>query len=1202
MINKSKEKEKSRRFEAALQSVLPMTYRLHRWFKQVRRRLLRKPRTMAEAPNLLPLLIQVLAAFTKIDGEVLEEEIDSILGFLRYDYPDAVYSELRSYFKEALREKQNLQAMANRLGSELSPDRKILLCVQLYDLISKAGMQAEQVQAYYAFMSQLGMASQAIDIVYQLNADGPDAPEISRDGSPLESLVFGNYQQADVQILSLSENESLNAYRYHELILLKNLSQKRVVVRGRPVPPGGLCRIYEGQRIIIQDQVITFQDLLFYFNAKKNVSLPQVYLTITNENEVQLERSRVRDSCLEVKFGLAVEVVALRDVEATLNDTKLSKGAHVKARLEDKIIFHNDSELTFYDLRRRARAMGGRFTLKASKSEYLVSNNPSLLEEDDILLSPSTSGDVLLKIFCDYDRKIGRVEVLQANRPILVRDTPVRNSATLQDGDLIRIDSGQVLYCDFTERIIEERRNIIRSLDLEDMHVVFPNGTIGIDSASFSLNRGEMVCVMGSSGSGKSTLLQSIGGQLAPTSGSIKLNGIDLYDNLDVLKGYISYIPQEDAFDEHLTIQENLEFAAAIRAPHLSRRDLSRRIDGKLVELGLSERRDSLVGSTVKKTLSGGERKRLNIGLDMISSSDIYLFDEPTSGLSSKDSEHVIEIIRGMAHNKIILVTIHQPSAKLFQMFNKALLLDKGGKVVFFGTPTEMLQYFAEAEHEQHFEADQELSFPGVPRPEMIFDVLETPLRDLSGDIIYEENNRGQLIPARRYSPDYWRDKFEGYRLLQDVRQVPLRKELPNPVLPAPINRTPRLRLRDEWTQLQTLLRRAFTSKLRNRANTLTTLVEAPLLAALIGAVLRYSESGTYDFASSFHIPTYLFLMLIVVMFLGLTNSADDIIRDRAILFRERNLNVRISYYILAKVLTLALFALLQCVFFILIGNIILEVRGMFWIYLSYAFTTAIGGIAIGLLISSIVSDAKTAVNIVPLILIPQIILGGALIKYEEMNRNLDFIYTIQRWFALHPESEPPRPQSELQVPLICEFMPMRWSYEALIVAQAKQNPLTSRQMKLRDLMHSFVAEAPNDPVIAEQLEETKDALAILSGLEADSPTNIDRHLAKIDRFLRNPTISASSLRSDTRGISAEQLYVNQKVTDLVSSAEMEQQDTYREGHINVFFGPEKYYFNRTWTVYTFNTAVLNITSITVLILLFFSLRHQLLIRIKRKR
>jgi energy-coupling factor transporter ATP-binding protein EcfA2 len=174
-----------------------------------------------------------------------------------------------------------------------------------------------------------------------------------------------------------------------------------------------------------------------------------------------------------------------------------------------------------------------------------------------------------------------------------------------------------------------------------------------------------------------------------------------------------------------------------------------------------------VVGSPEKKILSGGERKRLNIGLDMIGMSDVYLFDEPTSGLSSKDSEHVIEIIRGMAHNKIIIVTIHQPSSKLFQMFHKAVLLDKGGQLVFFGTPSDMLRYFAEAEHQHQFGAELgACPSCGTTRPEFIFDVLETPLRDLSGDIIYEENSRGHLVAARRFSPEFWRDG-EAFRLIR---------------------------------------------------------------------------------------------------------------------------------------------------------------------------------------------------------------------------------------------------------------------------------------------------------------------------------------------------------------------------------------------------------------------------------------------------
>src|SRR5207237_10351773 len=141
----------------------------------------------------------------------------------------------------------------------------------------------------------------------------------------------------------------------------------------------------------------------------------------------------------------------------------------VEATVEDRISFHNDSEMDLIDLRRRARALGGRFQLKASKSEYLVSNDPSRLEAGDILLSPGTSGDVLLKIFCDYDQRVGLLEVIEADRPIIVGDTPVRTTAPLKDGDTIRIDIGQFLRCNFSERIHEEKRNIIRTTELSEV-------------------------------------------------------------------------------------------------------------------------------------------------------------------------------------------------------------------------------------------------------------------------------------------------------------------------------------------------------------------------------------------------------------------------------------------------------------------------------------------------------------------------------------------------------------------------------------------------------------------------------------------------------------------------------------------------------------------------------------------------------------
>ena len=1164
------------------------------------RRLRRHPQTIAESANLLPTLIQVLAAFTRVDGEMLEEEIDSSLGFLRYDYPEAVYSELRKLFRQALEQQQDLGAMASKLAAELSDDRKILLGVQLFDLITRSGMKPEQVEAYHDFMGKLGMASQAIDIVYQLNANEQADPEFFHEGvSPLEALSFGDPVRCDVAVRDFSPDERLLAYRHHDLIILKNLSTKSLIVQGRLLKPDEFCRIYPGQRVLVGEQVITSQDLVFYFNAKRNVTLPHIFVAINNE-EVRLEKARSRDSDLEIAFGLKVRVTALQDLRATLRGTALRKGTIVDAQLSDKIFFRDGGELDLEDLKRRVGAFGGRFELKGSKTEYIASNNPSRLDDDDILISPGIGGEVTLRITCDYQQKKGRVEVLQADRPIVVRDQPVRGAMDLEDGDTIRIDAGQVLRCNFTERIIEEERNIIRSLEVRDLVCRFRSSDTALDNLTFSIERGEMVCVMGASGCGKSTLLRALAGQFPPVAGEVLLNQRSLYGNLDSLLQYITYIPQYDAFDEQLTIEENLRFAAAIRAPHLSRRERQRRIDSKLAELGLNERRREVVGGSHTKVLSGGERKRLNIGLDMVSTADVYLFDEPTSGLSSKDSEHVIEIIRGMAHNKIVLVTIHQPTSKIFQMFQKALLLDKGGKLVFFGTPTEMLAYFAEAEHEQLFGTELGgCQACGTTRPEFVFDVLETPLRDLSGDLIYEENNRGQLVPARRFSPEYWRDKFEAYRLMREVKQ-PVSSRTPVPAgpesrstLPPRLTGWEGLRWRDEVAQFLVLLQRSFISKLRNKANLVITLLAAPALAFLIGFVYRYSESEHYDFASAFHIPVYLFLSLVVAMFLGLTNSVDDIIRDRAVLLRERNLNVRLGYYVVAKALTLGVFAVIQCMLFTLVGDSLLEVRGMFWIIFTALFLTTMSGVAIGLLVSALVNDSKTGVLIIPVVLIPQLILAGAFTKYEEMNRNLDFIHSIHEWFDRHPESAM-EPRSDLQVPTICEFIPMRWSYEGIIFAQAKLNPLSLRQARIQRQINQLAAIKKPTEAQENRLDDLKDLLAVLSGLEAQTPKDLDKRMQRIDRVIAGGAFKREELLGREGGVTAEQLYTNQKVLDLVSKAEMEQADYRDSRHPNVFFGPVKHYFGLTIPLIWFNTAVMLLSSGAIFGILFVILRRQI--------
>jgi hypothetical protein len=245
------------------------------------------------------------------------------------------------------------------------------------------------------------------------------------------------------------------------------------------------------------------------------------------------------------------------------------------------------------------------------------------------------------------------------------------------------------------------------------------------------------------------------------------------------------------------------------------------------------------------------------------------------------------------------------------------------------------------------------------------------------------------------------------------------------------------------------------------------------------------------------------------------------------------------------------------------------------------------------------VADPKTASNIVPLVLIPQIIMGGALIKYEDMNRNLGLVYTFSRWFSEHPSTEQGKKMSSrLQVPFVCQFIAMRWSYEEMVVAQAKLNPLTSRQERINREMQRIVEQKNSTPENTKRLNDLKEVLAMLSGLEAKSSEELDRYLALTDDVISGKKPFDRELFKDATGpITAEQLYVNQKVSDLISNAEMEQSDYRRGGKLNVFFGEEKRYFGFKVDLFVFNTIVLIASTLGLLGVLHWILRRQLEVR-----
>ena len=256
------------------------------------------------------------------------------------------------------------------------------------------------------------------------------------------------------------------------------------------------------------------------------------------------------------------------------------------------------------------------------------------------------------------------------------------------------------------------------------------------------------------------------------------------------------------------------------------------------------------------------------------------------------------------------------------------------------------------------------------------------------------------------------------------------------------------------------------------------------------------------------------------------------------------------------------------------------------------------GGVSLGLLISSLVADPKTAANIVPLVLIPQIIMGGAMIKYEDMNRNLALLYSLTHWFSEHPTREQNKKmESKLQVPFVCQFIAMRWSYEELIVAQAKLNPLTRRQDRANDEIQRLAPKV-STPEQRKRLDDLKETLAVLSGLEAKSASELDHYLGLLDQILDRKRPFDRALFKDAAGpVTAEQVYTNQKVSDLISNAEMEQSDYRRGSRPNVFFGAHKHYLGINVSVFVFNTIILIGSTLGLLVLLNWILRRQLEVR-----
>ena len=666
-------------------------------------------------------------------------------------------------------------------------------------------------------------------------------------------------------------------------------------------------------------------------------------------------------------------------------------------------------------------AIGSNFKISTTEIEairtFVLGQKATLLDHSQILLTDSSpQGNFKHSHHIQRDHLNGFMAVLYNDQAdiyflkyvggsdVYLNGVPVKSGriAVLAVGSMLRWEKDEPVYYGDILNKFKKFGNYPRlSFEGRNLSFKFKNGKLGLREVNLSEESGNLIALMGGSGAGKSTLLHVLNGSDGPSQGQVLINGIDIHKEPQKIEGVIGFVPQDDLLIEDLTVYQNLYYAAKLCFSDKSEADIDTLVTKVLEDLGLAETKDLKVGSPLRKTISGGQRKRLNIGLELLREPAVLFCDEPTSGLSSRDSENIIDLLKELSlKGKLVFAVIHQPSSDIFKMFDKLLILDYGGYQIYYGNPVDAIVYFKKSINLVNSD-EGECHECGNVNPEQIFNIIETKVI----------NEYGHFTNERKISSEQWNSIFKkNYR--------PFSVEKSNEVPHSTLNIPTRLK------QAHLFSMRDIQAKIHNRQYMIINLLEAPVLAFILAFIVRYYNADDkllsgYVFSKNLNIPAYLFMSVIVALFMGLTVSAEEIIRDRKILKREAFLHLSRSSYVLSKISILFILSAIQTSTFVFVGNYILEIKGMFFNHWFILFTTACFANMLGLNISSAFNSAVTIYILIPLLLIPQLILSGVVVKFDKLNPTIGNTATV---------------------PVVGDLMASRWAFEAAMVTQFKDN------------------------------------------------------------------------------------------------------------------------------------------------------------------
>ena len=453
----------------------------------------------------------------------------------------------------------------------------------------------------------------------------------------------------------------------------------------------------------------------------------------------------------------------------------------------------------------------------------------------------------------------------------------------------------------------------------------------------------EFVCIIGSSGSGKSTLMNILAGRVAPSTGTVMLNGSDLHKLFDALKQDVAFVPQQDVLHEQLTLRQALDYAAQLRLPEDTSAEQRRIVvETAAANVDLTERLDTPI-----TRLSGGQKKRASLASEILNRPSLLFLDEVTSGLDESTDWEIMRLLRRLADEGMTIVVVTHTLANIAEFCHKVVCMGRGGHPTFIGPPAKALGFF------------------GVERLGQVFNRIDAE------------------------GATAWRSRFEEAALETSVLP-PGREAGRNATPPQARTESPAVLARRILRQFTILTRRNVDLLVADRQ----TLTMAAVQSVVIGGLIGYAFGSFGIGMAAVNAKTaMLFLLGLTAIWLGCSGASKEIVGELVIYKRERDINLSTAAFVASKFAVTFVFTVAQVVVvFLLAGLLAEEMPGGFLQPLGIVVMAALAGTTIGLAVSSLCDTRDQATTIVPLVLVPQIILARILVPH---------LPTLADWFAM---------------------------------------------------------------------------------------------------------------------------------------------------------------------------------------------------------